>query len=91
MHPDQTVCVSCMYVHVPKVLFIYFGTALGSTHREALLDKESEISSLQERLRTREAEIQRMREDEAQRASFLQNAILTYVQGSPLGHYSPKK
>uniref|UniRef100_A0AAR2JQ21 Leucine rich repeat containing 45 n=1 Tax=Pygocentrus nattereri TaxID=42514 RepID=A0AAR2JQ21_PYGNA len=65
--------------------------ALGASHREALLDKESEISSLLERLRMKEGEIQRMREDEAQRASFLQNAILTYVQGSPLGHYSPKK
>ncbi|KAM9462802.1 leucine-rich repeat-containing protein 45 [Clarias gariepinus] len=65
--------------------------ALSTTHREALLDKESEISSLHERLRTREAEIQRMRDDEAQRASFLQSAILTYVQGSPLGHHSPKK
>ncbi|XP_029540987.1 leucine-rich repeat-containing protein 45 isoform X1 [Oncorhynchus nerka] len=63
---------------------------LASNHREATLDKESEISSLFEKLRLREAEIQRMREDEAQRASFLQNAILTYVQGSPL-HYSPKK
>ncbi|XP_072522832.1 leucine-rich repeat-containing protein 45 [Salminus brasiliensis] len=65
--------------------------ALGTSHREALLDKESEISSLLERLRMKEGEIQRMREDEAQRASFLQNAILTYVQGSPLGHHSPKK
>ncbi|KAL1263809.1 hypothetical protein QQF64_004164 [Cirrhinus molitorella] len=65
--------------------------ALSATHREALLDKESEISSLLERLRIREGEIQRMREDEAQRASFLQNAILTYVQGSPLAHFSPKK
>ncbi|KAJ8363674.1 hypothetical protein SKAU_G00125050 [Synaphobranchus kaupii] len=65
--------------------------ALGSNHREAILDKESEISSLCEKLRLRDAEIQRMREDEAQRAIFLQNAILTYVQGSPLGHYSPKK
>ncbi|CAB1338333.1 unnamed protein product [Coregonus sp. 'balchen'] len=63
---------------------------LASNHREAILDKESEISSLFEKLRLREAEIQRMREDEAQRASFLQNAILAYVQGSPL-HYSPKK
>lgn len=75
-------------------LFIYlyfFGTALSTTHREALLDKESEISSLQERLRLREAEIQRIHEDEAQRASFLQNAILTYVQGSRLGHFSPNK
>ncbi|KAF4085362.1 hypothetical protein AMELA_G00117290 [Ameiurus melas] len=65
--------------------------ALSTTHREAVLDKESEISSLQERLRLREAEIQRIHEDEAQRASFLQNAILTYVQGSRLGHYSPNK
>ncbi|XP_028826567.1 leucine-rich repeat-containing protein 45 isoform X2 [Denticeps clupeoides] len=64
---------------------------LGSNHREALLDKESEISSLLERLRMREGEIQRMREDEAQRASCLQNAILTYVQGSSLSHFSPKK
>ncbi|XP_027019067.2 leucine-rich repeat-containing protein 45 isoform X2 [Tachysurus fulvidraco] len=65
--------------------------ALHTTHREALLDKESEISSLQERLRMREAEIQRIREDEAQRASLLQNAILTYVQGSTIGQYSSKK
>ncbi|KAI5617649.1 leucine-rich repeat-containing protein 45 [Silurus asotus] len=65
--------------------------ALSTSHREALLDKQSEISSLQERMRMREAEIQRIREDEAQRASFLQNAILTYVQGSTLGHYSPQK
>ncbi|ROJ44599.1 Leucine-rich repeat-containing protein 45 [Anabarilius grahami] len=64
---------------------------LSTTHREALLDKESEISSLLERLRIREGEIQRIREDEAQRASFLQNAILTYVQGSSLAHFSPKK
>ncbi|KAL0983895.1 hypothetical protein UPYG_G00134480 [Umbra pygmaea] len=63
---------------------------LAGNHREAILDKESEIASLLEKLRLREAEIQRIREDEAQRASFLQNAILTYVQGSPL-HYSPKK
>ncbi|RXN25958.1 leucine-rich repeat-containing 45 [Labeo rohita] len=52
---------------------------LSAAHREALLDKESEISSLLERLRIREGEIQRIREDEAQRASFLQNAILTAV------------
>ncbi|XP_076856907.1 leucine-rich repeat-containing protein 45 isoform X2 [Brachyhypopomus gauderio] len=65
--------------------------ALVSSHRDTLLDKESELSSLQERVRLREGEIQRMREDEAQRASFLHNAILTYVQGSPLTHYSPKK
>ncbi|KAL7989510.1 hypothetical protein Chor_012176 [Crotalus horridus] len=64
---------------------------LSSNHREALLDKEGEISSLLEKLRVREAEISRIREEEAQRANFLQNAILTYVQGSPLGSLSPKK
>uniref|UniRef100_A0A6J0VF87 Leucine-rich repeat-containing protein 45 n=1 Tax=Pogona vitticeps TaxID=103695 RepID=A0A6J0VF87_9SAUR len=64
---------------------------LCSNHREALLDKEGEISSLQEKLRVREAEISRMREEEAQRASFLQNAIMAYVQASPLGTLSPKK
>ncbi|XP_039644726.1 leucine-rich repeat-containing protein 45 isoform X2 [Perca fluviatilis] len=65
---------------------------LSSNHREVLLDKESEMSSMLEKLRLKEAEIQRMREDEANRASYLQSAILTYVQGSPLGHYSsPKK
>ncbi|XP_063149344.1 leucine-rich repeat-containing protein 45 [Candoia aspera] len=64
---------------------------LSSNHREALLDKEGEISGLLEKLRVREAEISRIKEEEAQRASFLQNAILAYVQGSPLGSLSPKK
>ncbi|KAM3592335.1 uncharacterized protein V6R79_016782 [Siganus canaliculatus] len=65
---------------------------LSSNHREALLDKESEMSSLLEKLRLKEAEIHRIKEDEAQRASYLQSAVLAYVQGSSLGHYSsPKK
>nr|XP_056715431.1 leucine-rich repeat-containing protein 45 [Euleptes europaea] len=64
---------------------------LSSNHREALLDKDGEIASLMEKLRVREAEISRMREEEAQRASFLQNAIMTYVQGSPLSSFIPKK
>lgn len=64
---------------------------LASNHREELLDKEGELSSLREKLRVREAEISRMREEEAQRASFLQNAIMTYVQGSPLSSLSPRK
>ncbi|KAI3365341.1 hypothetical protein L3Q82_010429 [Scortum barcoo] len=65
---------------------------LSSNHREALLDKESEMSSMLEKLRLKEVEIHRMREDEAHRASYLQSAILAYVQGSPLGQYSsPKK
>ncbi|CAL9699623.1 unnamed protein product [Knipowitschia caucasica] len=59
-----------------------------SSHREALRDKDSEISSLLEKVRLRDAQIQRITEAEAQRASYLQSAILTYVQGSPLGHFS---
>jgi hypothetical protein len=43
---------------------------LVSNHRKAVLDKENEISSLFEKLRLREAEIQRMRVGEAQRASY---------------------
>ncbi|NXN45947.1 LRC45 protein, partial [Rhinoptilus africanus] len=65
--------------------------ALSSNHREALLDKESEISMLLEKLRMKEADISRMREEEAQRASFLQNAIMAYVQGSPLGTHGSRK
>ncbi|XP_032932387.1 leucine-rich repeat-containing protein 45 isoform X2 [Catharus ustulatus] len=65
--------------------------ALSSNHREALLDKEGEISLLLEKLRMKEAEISRMREEEAQRASFLQNAIMAYVQGSPLGTHGSRK
>ncbi|NXQ37467.1 LRC45 protein, partial [Alaudala cheleensis] len=65
--------------------------ALSSNHREALLDKEGEISLLLEKLRMKEAEISRLREEEAQRASFLQNAIMAYVQGSPLGTLSSRK
>ncbi|XP_052664021.1 leucine-rich repeat-containing protein 45 isoform X3 [Harpia harpyja] len=65
--------------------------ALSSNHREALLDKEGEISMLLEKLRMKEADISRMREEEAQRASFLQNAIMAYVHGSPLGTHSSRK
>ncbi|XP_065550137.1 leucine-rich repeat-containing protein 45 isoform X2 [Lathamus discolor] len=65
--------------------------ALSNSHREAMLDKEGEISVLLEKLRMKEADISRMREEEAQRASFLQNAIMAYVQGSPLGTHSSRK
>ncbi|KAM5272705.1 leucine-rich repeat-containing protein 45 [Ctenodactylus gundi] len=58
--------------------------AAASDHREALLDKESEIASLREKLRLKEAEIARIRDEEAQRAGFLRSAVLAYVQGSPL-------
>ncbi|XP_068119747.1 leucine-rich repeat-containing protein 45 [Hyperolius riggenbachi] len=64
--------------------------AQANTHREMLLDKESEISSLAEKLRLKEAEILRMREEEAQRASLLQSAILSYI-GSPLGSSGGRK
>ncbi|XP_008153198.1 leucine-rich repeat-containing protein 45 [Eptesicus fuscus] len=62
-----------------------------SGHREALLDRESENACLREKLRLREAEIARIREEEAQRASFLQSAVLAYVQGSPVRALSPQK
>ncbi|NWH82520.1 LRC45 protein, partial [Piaya cayana] len=62
--------------------------ALSSNHREALLDKESEISMLQEKLRMKEIEISRMREEAAQRANFLKNAVMAYVQGSSLGTHT---
>ncbi|NXS06904.1 LRC45 protein, partial [Neodrepanis coruscans] len=65
--------------------------ALSSNHREALLDKDGEISLLLEKLRMKEAEISRVREEEAQRASFLQNAIMAYVQGPHLGTHSSRK
>lgn len=64
---------------------------IAGDHREALLDRESEISSLREKLRLKEAEVARIRDEEAQRASFLQNAVLAYVQGSPLRALSPQK
>uniref|UniRef100_H9YXF8 Leucine-rich repeat-containing protein 45 n=1 Tax=Macaca mulatta TaxID=9544 RepID=H9YXF8_MACMU len=64
---------------------------IASDHREALLDRESENASLREKLRLREAEIARIRDEEAQRASFLQNAVLAYVQGSPVRTLSPPK
>ncbi|XP_072861601.1 leucine-rich repeat-containing protein 45 isoform X1 [Chlorocebus sabaeus] len=64
---------------------------MASDHREALLDRESENASLREKLRLREAEIARIRDEEAQRASFLQNAVLAYVQGSPMRTLSPPK
>uniref|UniRef100_A0A8C3YPU6 Leucine rich repeat containing 45 n=1 Tax=Catagonus wagneri TaxID=51154 RepID=A0A8C3YPU6_9CETA len=64
---------------------------MASDHREALLDRESENACLREKLRLKEAEISRIRDEEAQRASFLQNAVLAYVQGSPLRTLSPPK
>ncbi|XP_040845675.1 leucine-rich repeat-containing protein 45 isoform X2 [Ochotona curzoniae] len=65
--------------------------ATASDHREALRDRESENASLREKLRLREAEVARVRDEEAQRASFLQQAVLAYVQGSPLRTLNPPK
>ncbi|XP_066237683.1 leucine-rich repeat-containing protein 45 isoform X3 [Saccopteryx leptura] len=64
---------------------------MANDHREALLDRESENASLQEKLRLKEAEVARIRDEEAQRARFLQNAILAYVQGSSLRAQNPQK
>lgn len=75
--------VSCLVL-----FFLDQPAVLSSNYKEALLDRESEMSSMLEKLRLKEAEIQRMREDEAHRASLLQNAILAYVQSSSPAHYS---
>ncbi|XP_076444384.1 leucine-rich repeat-containing protein 45-like [Babylonia areolata] len=48
-------------------------------HRQAMEEKDRELISLQEKLRAREMEIQRSREEEAQRAQMLQSAIMSYV------------
>ncbi|NP_001184030.1 leucine-rich repeat-containing protein 45 isoform 1 [Xenopus tropicalis] len=60
-------------------------------HREILLDKESEISTLMEKLRLKDAEILRIREEEAHRACLLQNAIHSFISSSPLGSTTDKK
>ncbi|KAM8785962.1 LOW QUALITY PROTEIN: leucine-rich repeat-containing protein 45 [Rhynchonycteris naso] len=60
-------------------------------HREALLDRESENASLREKLRLKEVEVARIRDEEAQRASFLQNAVRAYVQGSSLRALNSQK
>ncbi|XP_045425700.1 leucine-rich repeat-containing protein 45 isoform X1 [Lemur catta] len=64
---------------------------LARDHREALRDRESENASLREKLRLREVEIARVRDEEAQRASLLQSAVLAYVQGTPPRALSPQK
>lgn len=93
-------CFHCLWLCLQHVTVYSRGTliyccssftAQSSNHREALLDKEGEISMLLEKLRMKEADISRMREEEAQRASFLQNAVMAYVQGSPLGTHSSRR
>ncbi|KAK7501490.1 hypothetical protein BaRGS_00007294 [Batillaria attramentaria] len=52
-------------------------------HRQAMEEKDRELITLQEKLRARGLEIQRAREEEAQRAQMLQSAIMSYVSRSP--------
>ena len=52
-------------------------------HREVLDQKEREITSLQEKLRARESDLSRVRDDEMQRAQILQAAVMNYVSKVP--------
>ena len=56
-------------------------------HRDALQAKETEINSLTERLRMKDAEINTMKDEETQRVNALQSAIMNYVSRSP---YKPR-
>jgi hypothetical protein len=53
------------------------------SHREVLETKDRELISLQERLRARELEVTRIREEEMQRAQILQTAVMNYVGRAP--------
>lgn len=46
-------------------------------------EKENEIESLKRRLKTREAEVNSIREEEMQRAQVLQMAVMNYVSKVP--------
>lgn len=52
-------------------------------HQAELARKEGDVLSLQDQVRRLEFEITQARDEEAQRASALQAAISTYVQGTP--------
>ncbi|KAK3586009.1 hypothetical protein CHS0354_033126 [Potamilus streckersoni] len=52
-------------------------------YRDTIESKEREILSLQEKLRAREYELSRVREEELQRAQVLQNAVMNYVSKVP--------
>ncbi|XP_046380358.2 leucine-rich repeat-containing protein 45-like [Haliotis rufescens] len=58
-------------------------------NREQLEHKEREIVSLEERLRARDMDIARIKEEEVQRAHMLQSAIMNYVSKTP--YSSPTK
>lgn len=94
MHVDDIFQNICLLINKCHILHVFSSFAAGqlavlsSNYKEALLDRESEMSSMLEKVRLKEGEIQRMREEEAHRASLLQNAILAYVQSSSPAHYS---
>lgn len=52
-------------------------------HRQAMEEKDRELIAAQEKLRARDLELQRVREEEVQRAQMLQSAIMSYVSRSP--------
>ncbi|XP_035694895.1 leucine-rich repeat-containing protein 45-like [Branchiostoma floridae] len=54
-------------------------------HREERRDLETEVTSLREQVRMKDAEISRIRDEEAQRARMLQSAINNYVGGATGG------
>ena len=51
-------------------------------------EKEKELVTMQEKMKGRDLELVRLREEEAQRVNILQSAILNYV-GSGRGASSP--
>lgn len=52
-------------------------------HRKIVEEKDKEIVTLEEKLKGRDLELVRMREEEAQRVQILQSAILNYVGSKP--------
>ncbi|XP_033749782.1 leucine-rich repeat-containing protein 45-like [Pecten maximus] len=52
-------------------------------HRQLLEEKDLETEDLKRRLKSREAELNGIREEESQRAQVLQNAIMNYVNKVP--------
>ncbi|CAH1273607.1 LRRC45 [Branchiostoma lanceolatum] len=54
-------------------------------HHEERRDLETEVTSLREQVRMKDAEINRIRDDEVQRARMLQSAINNYVGGATGG------
>ncbi|XP_039272480.2 leucine-rich repeat-containing protein 45-like [Styela clava] len=83
----------CMQHSTLREKIVELETKLGDQaghNREIIEEKNKEIEKLSENLRRIEQEIDRMREDEAQRAAVLQSAIMNYVQGSKFRTHSPQ-